>query len=219
MSASSYFKGIKGPKPGPKLTARIKSICPHVFLVCYRKVNKNVICWSVNLDENGDFVKDNPIVPFWLDVDPAYASKNKSDTDRVELNDLDLFAWGFKTSVSESKKMVCFYFDNFPGLLFNVMVGKSGKAMCTTTIDKRLYNLSSLYIDISLGVVNSSSSVIKSVFKGKLDYTDNVNDLYVNAIDIGKCTYNKKHNLSPPSGVKIQFVKKTKSFKIVSMRK
>jgi len=103
MSQASF---TSGPIPEAALasrealTAYVTRQAPRVVLVCFRNVNQNVVVYEAQVDSQGKFVEDAPLVGYWLELEPSYRESRRAQGllhDRGEFSRLDRsLAWSFQ---------------------------------------------------------------------------------------------------------------------------
>lgn len=81
---------------------RSKYNSPHILFFISRSKNANIVVYEGKLDSaTGQLDSKNPVIVYWLDIDPAYVKKNRSKgitSDRSELNTLENnFAYGLSS--------------------------------------------------------------------------------------------------------------------------
>jgi hypothetical protein len=108
--SGEYFKDRLAPVFDEKLCENIKKICPHVFLVCFRSKNKNVVVYQANC-KDGKFLNP-PILSYWLILEPKYQDATRTH-DREELNCIErnmIYKMNFKR-VSDTE-CDCFFYQS-----------------------------------------------------------------------------------------------------------
>ena len=74
MEPSVYWKQHRSPTFSVNIFEQIKRHRPNTFLVLTRSKNLNVVVYELNII-NGKIAKSNPILVYWLNIDPQYRSK------------------------------------------------------------------------------------------------------------------------------------------------
>merc|ERR1719397_736077 len=81
------------PEPKPKgwemMCDESKELLYHKHVVCQikRSKNDNRVMYMANVDKDGQLVKDNPLLVFWLKIEPSYIEKHRKSgkkDDRTE---------------------------------------------------------------------------------------------------------------------------------------
>jgi hypothetical protein len=161
-----------GPAPAysSDLVTHLKAACPHIFLICFRNKNHNVVVYQANV-VNGVF-QDPPVSCYWLILEPSYQVDRRArgiHHDREELNYVERTV-GFSYEATRVSDKECkFAFTNFPQTM-TIKIGESG-AQLFGVRDGRKYLVRSMYIE-------SPESV------NLFNLSDNVKTLYLNALDI-----------------------------------
>lgn len=76
---------------------RTKYNAPRILFYIARSKNENIVVYEANV-QNGALDSKQPVLVYWLDIDPEYVKKNRAKgitTDKSELNTLENnFAYG-----------------------------------------------------------------------------------------------------------------------------
>lgn len=171
MAQPLPFTTGRAPKYSDNLAQELKALNPHIFLVCFRSKNKNVVVYQARVSNDGVLL-DPPVDAYWLILEPSYQRERKRQGirhDREELGRLDkMFAWGFETK-RETDTSASFKFAMFDHDL-HIRVDTKGAKLFTTHSSKKYY-IRTLYIE--------SSEHIKL-----MNIRDNVKRLLVDGFDI-----------------------------------
>jgi len=172
-----YFEDGPAPEFGAELVTRLKALCPHIFLVCFRDKNQNVMIYQARVADGK--LLDPPVESYWLVLEPSYlAARRKSGIvhDREEQSFLDRkFAWGYgATRLSDTE--ASFHFKNFANPM-TVKVSPKGSKLFSV-IDGRKYFLRTIFV--------KASENIKL-----LNIRDNLKSLCINGLDVTAKPYLK----------------------------
>ena len=80
---------MSGAVDGAAQLSELRAASPNVLFVIGRSKNLNIVVYEAKLAGSGELDSKEPVVVYWLDLDPAY-QKQKRDkgvtSDRLELN-------------------------------------------------------------------------------------------------------------------------------------
>lgn len=168
------FKSSAGPDPKDSdFVLNVKKLNPLVGLVAYRSKNLNKVIYQVNTNEDGVIDEKEPVIGYWLDVDPEHVKKHRKSNcynDRVELNAIEKnYIWGFKATklTEDAVKFTFMFFDQDP-LVFKW--DKKHKCMQCYYTDKKKqhHRVNNLYVNATdnispTTVLNLAGTVIGAV--------------------------------------------------------
>lgn len=173
MSSVKHFEEGAAPEYNKDLVTEIRKRHPHVFMVCFRDKNRNVVVYEARV-ENGKFL-DPPVDAYWLILEPSYQEPRRKQGilhDREELGFLDhKFAWGF-----ESKRLsdtdAQFSFKAFKHNMTVKISDNRKESYLLASKDGKNYLLKQMYVRASdnLKLLNPSDNVKSILLKG-LDIT------------------------------------------------
>jgi len=69
----------------------LRRTSPNILFIIARSKNLNIVVYEANL-LNGDLDPNNPVIVYWLDLDPAYVAENRAKgiiSDRSELGRIE----------------------------------------------------------------------------------------------------------------------------------
>lgn len=80
----------------------LKESAPNALFYIARSKNKNMVVYEVNL-RDGAVVADDPVLVYWMDVDPEYRAKNRKNGVTSDRSDLNFMEKSMAYGVSGSK--------------------------------------------------------------------------------------------------------------------
>ena len=91
---------------------------PTIVCVLTRSCNENVVVYEANVDDAGNFDRKEPIIGYWLDLEPKLRSKRRRAGIQHDYEELTLLekrlAYGVKCSIINPRKIkVVFKIPNF----------------------------------------------------------------------------------------------------------
>ena len=167
------FEDGHAPDFSTHLVKDLKDRCPHIFMVCFRDKNQNVMVYQACVDAHGKLL-DPPVEAYWLNLEPSYRQARKAKGihhDREDLSFLDrTLAWGFETK-RRNDHTADFKFKQFD-LTMTVKANTKG-AKLLAVMDEKKYFLRSLTVKASENL-------------HLLNIRDNLKSLCVYGLDITK---------------------------------
>ncbi len=148
MSRLKAFEDKPAPVFGDNLFARVKEVCPDVFLICFRSKNKNVVVYQARVQDGK--LMDPPVEAYWLILEPSYQAERRSRNimhDREDLGFFDVtFAWGFSQE-RQNDTTAKFAFDRFKHDC-TIKITPKGAQLFTIKNDSK-YLLRSMFVEAS----------------------------------------------------------------------
>lgn len=134
MSAQRAWTDRPVPDVSPdELVARVMREQPDTFLVVRRSKNSNVMVYQVNRDEHGQVRENEPVVGYWLLVEPSYRHERRHRGvahDREEMTFVERnLAYGFASRIirrADQQTELSFTFSQLANLPLTVLVQAAG---------------------------------------------------------------------------------------------
>lgn len=158
-----------GPAPSydKDLVAKIRRRCPHVFMVCFRDKNRNVVVYEARVKDRK--LLDPPVNAYWLILEPSYQDPRRQKGlhhDREELGFLDhKFAWGYEQK-RLSDHEASFSFKAFPFPLTVKLTEQNTYLFAVKDQTKYLFQQMYVRASDNLHFLNMSDNVRSIVVKG-----------------------------------------------------
>ena len=128
----------------------LRSSSPNILFFISRSKNANIVVYEANL-KDGKLDPKDPVLVYWLDIDPEYVKKNRSkgiNTDRSELNMVEKqFAYGLSSeSLGNGKyKISLVAFKERPVIV--EFDAATNKLSCQMQINGSMVDLYRVYIN------------------------------------------------------------------------
>lgn len=125
---------------------------PNILFIIGRSKNKNIVVYEANL-KNNELDPTNPVIVYWLDLDPEYVKANRAKgimTDREELNMIEKkFAYGLSSEPVAGKpgtyKVILVAFKDRPVIVS--FDKENNKLQCEMQIKGEMCQLGKVFID------------------------------------------------------------------------
>lgn len=125
-----------------------------IVFIIERSKNKNVVCYSAKRANAGESKLDEtePMVAYWLDIDPEYVAKARAAgkmDDRVDLNVFEnQFAYGLAAEPAGGRPGAYeVHLVALPSRTLELYLKDDGKAAARMVISGRACNMFKIYVD------------------------------------------------------------------------
>ncbi|MES1911106.1 MAG: hypothetical protein MHM6MM_003591 [Cercozoa sp. M6MM] len=80
--------------------AQLQERNPNVFCVISRSKNANLVVYEANIGPDGELVRDEPVLVYWLKIEPSYRQANRRKGKSDDRQELSVLEWRMAYGIS-----------------------------------------------------------------------------------------------------------------------